>query len=91
MYEVLILHHDSADDKKESLLKDFLELDHFELKNQNVSSDKSYADKYKEFMREVKFPTEYLDQMLNSKYTTHFYSPDKIASIRKRWSSPKEG
>ena len=88
---MLILHHDSADDKKESLLKDFLELDHFELENLNVSSDKSYADKYKEFMREVKFPTEYLDQMLNSKYTTHFYSPDKIASIRKRWSSPKEG
>jgi hypothetical protein len=81
--ELLLLRHDLNDNLKESLVKDFIDMKDFQLINRNIGSKKDYAEMYKKVLK-LPFPKEYVDNMLNSKYTGHFYKEDE-AKVRKKW------
>ncbi|OAB81438.1 putative capsular polysaccharide synthesis family protein [Cochleicola gelatinilyticus] len=83
--ELLLYKHDVDDATKEKIISDYLQIPNFKLSNINMGAAKEYAVTYKEFIN-LKMPHSYLDAMLNSKYTKHFYTSD-IYKIRQKWSS----
>ena len=83
---LLVVRAEIPDAVKEEAIREFVDLQAFQLVRANVGDEKIYADQYKAFKREVRLPAEYLDRMCTSRYFTHFYSQDVIEEVRRRWS-----
>ncbi|HVF41914.1 MAG TPA: putative capsular polysaccharide synthesis family protein [Pyrinomonadaceae bacterium] len=84
-YEVLIMRHDLDDRVKERCLAELVGVGSVSLKPANVGAQKPYADVYREFLRRVELPEDYVERMLGSKYARHFYGPEELARFRARW------
>lgn len=55
------------------------------LRKLHISERKSSKQVYRRFLQNVKLPVTLLDQMYDSRYARHFYSPDEIARLRRKW------
>jgi hypothetical protein len=82
---LLIIKTEIPDLFKAAAIAKFLDLVNFELKRSNIGSQKYYADAYQKFKNEICLPQSYIDQMLTSKYTQHFYSHSELDEIRRKW------
>ena len=82
---VLIMNASLPDEKKETLLQDFMGVQQIELKNRNITSESKAGQLYKEFKNYMKFEASYLDAMYNSKYAIHFFSETYRENAIKRW------
>jgi hypothetical protein len=83
---VLILKLESPDESKEQALSAFLGMP-LKLKRDNIGENKAYAGVYTEFKKRIILSQDYLNHMLDSRYTRHFYTPQEIASSREKWLS----
>jgi len=84
-FKVLILRSEESNETKQTAVKDLLELPEFKIDNENVGENKPYANLYREFQSTLILPASYVERMLNSRYTQHFYSADEIEFIRNKW------
>jgi len=84
-YDILVLRSDLDDSLKKNCIEEFLGIEGLSLAPKNVGSRKPYAPVYREFLDALELPESYVDEMLDSKYTRHFFSPDEIAALRARW------
>lgn len=66
-------------------IKEFLELDEFELHNINIGENKEYAEIYKAF-KSKPLPLDYVQKTYEIKVATHFYTPAEIAEFTRRWT-----
>jgi len=85
--DVLLMYHNLEDSQKTDLINQFLSIDNFSVEVRNVGEKKSYSGTYSQFKKEAKLSKTYLDKMKNSKYFTHFYTPEYIESIIAKWQS----
>jgi len=86
------MHSEISDEEKSKAIADFLQINNFSLfKNENIGEKKEYQAIYKDFKSNLLLPAEYVELMCNSKYFNHFYSREKIESVRKRWSEEETG
>ena len=85
-FSLLVLRSEESDSTKSDAVKTLLKLDTFSLENENIGANKPYSTLYSEFKKQLQLPQTYLDTMLDSKYTRHFYSPEEIGKIKDRWS-----
>jgi hypothetical protein len=86
-YDALILHVELPDDVKARELAKLLDLDKLTLVQKNVGEAKDYAGVYQQFVRTLKLPASYLDEMLESKYARHFFTDEHRARVRAKWLS----
>lgn len=86
--DVLLLRLESLNQCAPAALSEFMGLDAFELVESNTAEDKSYADLYKAFRRELALPESYLDRVYGTRFATHFYSADELAAFRRKWLAP---
>jgi hypothetical protein len=84
-YDILVMRTDLDDASKKKCVEEFLGIEGLTLAPKNVGSEKPYASTYRKFLDALELPEAYVDEMLDSKYTRHFFSPEQIASIRARW------
>jgi hypothetical protein len=84
--ELLILKSELEDSVKEREIAAFLHLRAFRLQQSNIGANKSYAQSYREFVRQIRLPPDYIDMMCTAKYTQHFYTPEEIERMRERWT-----
>jgi hypothetical protein len=84
-YDILILRTDLDDESKKKCVEEFLGIEGLSLKPKNVGSQKPYATAYRNFLDALELPESYVDEMLDSKYTRHFFGPDERASLRAKW------
>lgn len=89
-YSVLIIRVEDLNRCCSEAMKDFLNISDFNLRQVNVSSNKKYSSIYKEFKKRIHLPDDYISQMYNSKYATHFYSPSEIREFISRWTKPSK-
>jgi len=82
---VLVLRHDLDDRIKASHLGMLLAIDDFRLLRENTAEGKRYREKYKEFLNSVCLPSNYIDEMLGSRYARHFFPCEELEQIRGRW------
>ena len=85
-FELLILKLEISDKIKQKAISDFINIPDFELKKSNVSNKKIYSETYKQFKKKIALPHSYLERMLNSKYSRHFYTDSEIDAIWSKWS-----
>lgn len=83
-YDILIMKHNLDDQIKQEILGQFLGKN-FSLVSKNVADEKGYADTYRKFLATVKLPESYVNKMLDSKYTQHFYSNKEINKLKEKW------
>lgn len=83
--QVLLMRTDLEDQRKASLIKRFLKIKDLQIARSNVAEKKDYGKVYEMFKRQICLPESYIDNMLQSKYATHFYSSKEIELIRKKW------
>jgi hypothetical protein len=83
---LLILKVEIPDKTKRRALSNFLGGYPIKFRKSNIATDKYYNDIYKTFQANIKLPIDYIDTMLNSKYTNHFYSNEEIDRFRSKWS-----
>lgn len=84
-HDILLYKLEIDDRQKETAIAEFLGVDDFSLATANIGSDKSYADVYQQFKKKLVLPADYIEQMLESKYTRHFYSEAERDRIREKW------
>ena len=84
-YDILIMRSDLDDSSKKKCVEEFLGVEGLSLAPQNVGSQKPYAATYRKFLDALELPESYVNEMLDSKYTRHFFTPDEIASLRAKW------
>ena len=82
---LLILRAETDDSIKQEVISNFLGQP-VNLVRKNVSKDKQYAHSYKSLRNEAP-PIAYVDKMLESGFTRHFYSEAEIANFRSYWAS----
>jgi len=84
--ELLIMRSELPDDEKAKAIANFLDLDCLQIERKNVGGEKYYAKAYADFKRKVKFSSDYIQKMINSKYFKHFYGEEKIDWVINKWS-----
>ena len=80
---LLLMKHNLDDNIKQNLLTEYLKIADFELTNKNIGSQKEYSKAYNDFSN-LKFSEDYLNRMLNNKYTIHFYK-NELKDIQSKW------
>lgn len=84
-YDCLLIKLETSDRKKERAIKEFLKIDDFSIKNTNFGNSKYYGEAYKAFKSGIQLPNSYINKMLGSQYTKHFYNNIERKDIRKKW------
>jgi len=87
--DVLLLKLEKLNDAAPDAFRDFMGLDDFALVESNTAEDKSYADLYKAFRRELALPEAYLDRVYASRFARHFYTDAELAAFRGKWLAPQ--
>jgi hypothetical protein len=82
---ILLLKCEISDVMKEKYIGDFINLRKLKIENSNLSDSKYYQHAYSEFIKQLKLPQEYIQEMLDSKYAKHFYSEQEINNLRIKW------
>ncbi|GAB4578827.1 MAG: putative capsular polysaccharide synthesis family protein [Anaerolineales bacterium] len=67
-------------------LKEFLGVGVPALKQANVTKAKGYQELQTAFLNALTFSPEFLDEIYNSKYATHFYTEAERQAFRARWT-----
>jgi hypothetical protein len=85
--DLLILKLEVPDAIKELAISEFLQIDDFHLLKKNIGEEKEYSSIYQNFKRNIKLPSDYVDLMMNSKFTRHFYTDSEIIEFKNRWQN----
>jgi hypothetical protein len=84
-FDLLLIKAESDDAVKEKAIADFLGLENFRLTRTNVGESKIYADDYQFVKDNLVFSAHEIDPMYRSKFVTHFYTPQEIATMKAHW------
>ena len=85
-HDVLVLRADLDDEQKARCLADWLGRERFEIVRMNEADQKHYAERYAGAKRQLRLPDAYLNEMLDSRYARHFFTPGELARLRESWS-----
>ncbi len=85
--EVLLLRTDLNDNKMSEEIRRFLGVSTFTLNSHNIGEQKPYAELYNKFKKKIFFNQDYLTNMLESKYTKHFYSENEIFEFYEKYEA----
>jgi hypothetical protein len=83
--DLLILRTESDDTLKEQAIKQYLDLPDFRLRRANVREEQGDAAAYRAFKQSLVLQESYIEQMLESQYCRHFYTPEERQALREQW------
>lgn len=83
--KVLLLKLELLDDCHRNAFQEFLGLRNFKLVDSNVGSQKLYKDIYKEFIKRIDLPTDYINKVYSHKLVKHLYSDSDLEKFYRRW------
>jgi Putative capsular polysaccharide synthesis protein len=84
--ELLVMKTERINEMAREALQQFLQINDFQLVQSNLSEQKAYNRVYRDFVKRVQLPRQYLDMMYESRYVKYFYNSEEIERFRKRWS-----
>jgi hypothetical protein len=82
--DLLILKSESSDEAKGAALARFFGIDGIVVRRMNETRSKSKGAAFARFRQSIRLRREYVDEMLNARYTRHFYSAaerERLASV----------
>jgi len=87
---LLVYQAELENDQKLSILSHFLSMNIPDFKFDNLGTEKYYSKTYAEFRKRVRFPNDFVNQMLRSRFSNHFYTSTQIERSIARWSELPE-
>jgi hypothetical protein len=82
---VLLINSVIEDRLKRKLVAKFIGNSSFQLTNVNVTEKSNKSKLYKAFKDQIRFDKNYLDRLLQTKYSRHFFSQEEIENSYKKW------
>ena len=67
------------------LISRFLGIKLDEIRLENSSEDKDYAERYSQFRESAKLPEQYIRRMHDSHFAQHFWSPEELKAAADKW------
>lgn len=86
--EILLMDSRLVDTEKEKIVQEFCGIPDFKLTNLNVTDQMKHASLYAAFKNELRFDSEYLDQQLNSRFFSHFFTKEDKDVLHEKWLIP---
>lgn len=83
--EMLVLRAELADDEKARVICEFLGVPEVRIARVNTAAERGRSDWTDALKRELAVHPQYIDEMLDSKYAQHFWTPSERASMRHKW------
>ncbi|MBO6944611.1 putative capsular polysaccharide synthesis family protein [Altererythrobacter sp.] len=83
--DILLMHHDLEDELKRELISDLVGLQLSPLVRANEAEGKAYAAIYQQVRQPGYLPVSHVEEMLNSRYTRHFYSLEQRQIFAENW------
>ena len=84
---VLVLRQEDLRDTLSPALAEWLGVIIGELPQRHVSARDPNGDVYRQLLERVRLPQDLVDRMYAIPWVRHFYTPEEIASFRKRWQT----
>ena len=82
---VLVYRNDLKRSEQTKLNSRFLGIKLDEMRLENSSEDKDYAERYSQFRESVKLPEQYIRRMHDSRFAQHFWSPAELKVAADKW------
>ncbi len=86
-FDVLVLRSETDDETKAQQLAEWVGTRSLRIIQKNIGETKSYAAVYREFLRSIRLPDDYVATMMDHQFTRHFFMPEAIAAMRKKWTA----
>lgn len=83
--QVLVYRTDLDHSEQLAVVSRFIGRDIPEWIYRNTSKSKDYADVYKQFCDSARLPDLYISRMCKSQFCRHFWTPEEIEAIGRRW------
>ena len=83
--DVLLIRLENLSSCAQEAFNEFLNINNFILKSENIGAQKIYAPLYKKFLQTITWPESYLDTFYESKFMKHFYTENEIEGFRDNW------
>jgi hypothetical protein len=83
--DVLLIRLEDLNSCAPQAFKEFLGIEDFTMKRENIGANKIYAELYEKFKETIPLPKSYLDKFYKSKFMQHFYTEQEINRFQKRW------
>lgn len=87
--DLLLIKLEQLNDCGEEAIGRFLNLKDFHLADANKGEDKWYSALYRDFKQSLAPPDAYLEDLYDSRFTQHFYTPEEVAAFRQKWQRPQ--
>jgi len=84
-HEVLILRTDLDDAAKAAAIKRFLNIPALPIVSANVTEQKDQRNAYKAFLSTIRMVPEYVEFMLDSKFSRHFFDGETLSNLKRRY------
>ena len=85
---LLVMRMEDLNQCAKQAFQAFLGVEDFQLPSANVAADKVYAPLYDAFRQQLSLSPDYVDRLLEARYTRTFYSAGEIQAARERWLGP---
>lgn len=85
--DILLMRLEDASMCAGEAFQKFLNIEDFQLADQNMGDQKEYAELYAAFKRAIVFSDSYLDKIYGSKLARHFYTDAELDQFRRKWSA----
>lgn len=85
--DLLILKSELSDDAKAAALSELVGLDSLTIRPANRTEDKAKGATYRAFRAALRFDHSYLEQMLDSRYARHFYTPSEREAMWRKYAA----
>lgn len=86
-YRMLLMRCESPDETKAEAIADFFGWSGVEVKRVNMGDNKKYKKQYLAFKDLARFPSSFVDKLLDTEYARHFYTEDERTRFRTKWTA----
>ncbi|MBV8519429.1 MAG: hypothetical protein JO197_18705 [Acidobacteria bacterium] len=83
--ELLILKAELSDAQKSAALSRFFGMRGIDVRRANDTGTQSNGEAFRRFIEAIRLTPDYVDRMLDSRYTRHFYGDEERVALRRRW------
>ena len=83
--DVLVIRLDKLNACAQEAFKELLTIDDFKIVNENVATNKWYADLYKEFKNSIILSEAYITKIYDSRWMQNFYTSEEISAFAAKW------
>lgn len=83
--ELLLIKLEDLDRCAGEAFKGFLGIENFALVKANITSEKADSKAYAKFIKTIRLPDSYIDEMYSSQLAQHFYTQSEIDRLRAKW------